>query len=195
MTLPRRQAWFLAVALIVNLLRLGGPRAGEAHACGCAVAANADESVVEESFEKSAAVFSGKVVKVEEAPSVPPDGDDPFLGPVTFEVEEAWKGASEGSVVVYGQGPEAGCGRNFEEGETYLVYAYRTDDYLATDYCGRTKPVELASSDLRELDAARGSLPDTGGPGASPLEAMIVTGVALSMLTAAALVSRGIPRD
>lgn len=159
------------------------------------MAANADESVVEESFEKSAAVFSGKVVKVEEAPSVPPDGDDPFLGPVTFEVEEAWKGASEGSVVVYGQGPEAGCGRNFEEGETYLVYAYRTDDYLATDYCGRTKPVELASSDLRELDAARGSLPDTGGPGASPLEAMIVTGVALSMLTAAALVSRGIPRD
>nr|MBA3951825.1 hypothetical protein [Rubrobacter sp.] len=124
------------------------------------------------------------------------DGDDPFLGPVTFEVEEAWKGASEGSVVVYGQGPEPSCGIDFERGETYLVYAYRSDGYLGTDYCGRTKPLSFAGSDVGELNAARGSLPETGGPRVpSSLQAKIAAGAVVSVLAAAALVSRRPRRD
>lgn len=112
MASPRRRIWCLIFVLIANFLLMGGPQAGKVYACSCA-----ETRDVEESFEKSAAIFSGRVVKAEGAAPVPPDGDDPFLGPVTFEVEEAWKGASEGSVVVYGQGPEPSCGIDFERGE------------------------------------------------------------------------------
>jgi hypothetical protein len=86
------------------------------------------------------------------------------LGPVTFEIQEAWNGVSGNSVVVYGQGPGASCGIDFERGETYLVYAYRTDGDLGTDFCGRTKPLPYSGSDVSELNASRGSLPDTGDP-------------------------------
>ncbi|MBA2618421.1 MAG: hypothetical protein H0U91_09680 [Rubrobacter sp.] len=191
MASPRRRIWFLIFVLIANFLLMGGPQAGKVYACSCA-----ETRDVEESFEKSAAIFSGRVVKAEGAAPVPPDGDDPFLGPVTFEVEEAWKGASEGSVVVYGQGPEPSCGIDFERGETYLVYAYRSDGYLGTDYCGRTKPLSFAGSDVGELNAARGSLPETGGPRVpSSLQAKIAAGAVVSVLAAAALVSRRPRRD
>lgn len=193
MALPRGWVWFLTVALVVNTLLLGGPQAGEAYACSCA-----ETRSVEETLEKSAAVFSGEVVKAEEAPPEPPDGDDPFLGlgPVTFEVEETWKGSSEDSVTVYGQGPEASCGIDFEKGETYLVYAYRSGGDLGTDFCGRTKPLSFAGSDVSELNAARGSLPDTGGPRVpSPLRATIVAGGAGMLLAAAAIAARRPRRD
>lgn len=183
MALPRRRIWFLAVALIANSLLLGGPQAGEAYACSCA-----ETRDVGETFEVSAAVFSGEVVKAEEEP---PDRGGRFLGPVTFEVEETWKGAAENSVVVYGQGSEVSCGIDFERGETYLVYAGRTDGYLTTDYCGRTKPLSFAGSEVDELNAARTPLPETGGlrlP--SSLQAKIAAGAVVSMLAAAALVSR-----
>ncbi|MDQ4128217.1 MAG: hypothetical protein M3151_09775 [Actinomycetota bacterium] len=187
--MPKSRIWFLTLVLTANFLLMGGPHAGEAYACSCAGTRD-----VGETFEGSDAVFSGKVVKAEEEP---PDDVDafPFLGPVTFEVEEAWKGAPESGIVVYGQGPAVSCGIDFEKGETYLVYAHRTDGRLATDYCGRTKPLSFAGTDVSELNAERGSLPDTGGPEVSPLEAAIAAGVVLSLLTAAALVPRGSRRD
>ena len=189
MTLPQRRVWFLFAALVANFSLAGGPQAGEAYACSCA-----ETRDVGETFERSDAVFSGKVVKIDEEP---PDevGPFPFLGPVTFEVEEAWKGASESDVVVYGQGPAVSCGINFEKGGTYLVYAHRTDGRLATDYCGRTKPLSFAGTDVSELNASRGSLPDNGGPGASPLEAAMAAAAVLSLLAAAAVVPRGSRRD
>ena len=193
MALPRRRMWFLAVALVANSLLLGGTQAGEAYACTCAGTRS-----VEETLKKSAAVFSGEVVKAEEEPPEPPDGNGSFLGlgPVTFKVEETWKGASEDSVTVYGQGPGVSCGMDFEKGETYLVYAYRSDGNLGTDYCGRTKLLSFAGSDVGELNAARGSLPDTGGPRVpSPFQATIAAGFVAVLLATAALTTRRPRRD
>lgn len=116
--------WFLAVALVANSLLLGSTGAGEAYACSCA----GGEST-EEAFRSSTAVFSGKVKKVKGASPESTEAVNALLslGPVTFEVQEAWKGVSGNSVVVYGQGLEASCGMDFDRGETYLVYAYRID--------------------------------------------------------------------
>jgi hypothetical protein len=186
--LPGRRVWFLAVTLVVNSLLLGGPRAGEAYACTCA-----ETRGVEEALERSSAVFSGKATKVEEFSSESPETGDALLGlgPVTFEVQEAWKGASGDSVVVYGQGPGISCGLDFERGETYLVYAYRIDGYLGTDYCGRTKPLSYAGSDISELKASRDSLPETGGPRIPiPVQVMIAAGAAAALLAVAALAAR-----
>jgi hypothetical protein len=191
--LPRRRVRFLAVALVVNSLLLGGPRADEAHACTCA-----ETRGVEETFERSSAVFSGKATKVEEfSPGSPETGDALLgLGPVTFEVQEAWKGASGDSVVVYGQGPGVSCGLDFERGETYLVYAYRIDGDLGTDYCGRTKPLSYAGSDVSELNDSRGSLPETGGPRIpAPVQVTIAFGAAAALLAAVARAARGPRRE
>jgi hypothetical protein len=171
-----------------QLLLLGGPRAGAAYACSCA-----ETRGVEETLEKSSVVFSGKATKVEEFSPESPDSGDAVLGlgPVTFEVQEAWKGASGDSVVVYGQGPGISCGLDFERGETYLVYAYRIDVDLGIDYCGRTKPLSYAGSDVNELNASRDSLPETGGPRIpTPLQ-VTITGAAAALLAAAAFAARG----
>jgi hypothetical protein len=181
---------FLALVMSLLLVTLD---VGPAYACSCA-----ETRSVGETLEKSSAAFSGKVTQVKEfSPESPAAGDALLgLGPVTFKIQEAWKGVSGNSVVVYGQGPGASCGIDFERGETYLVYAYRTGGDLGTDFCGRTKPLSFAGSDVSALNASRGSLPDTGGPRISaPLQVATAAGAAAALIAAAALAARGPRRD
>ena len=85
---------------------------------------------------------------------------------------------------------------DFETGETYLVYAYRIDGDLGTDYCGRTKPLSYAGSDVSELNASRGSLPETGGPRIpTPLQMTIAAAAAAALLAGAARAGRGSRRE
>ncbi len=186
----RARCIFLGLVMSLLLVTLD---AGPAHACSCA-----ETRSVKETLEKSSAVFSGEVTKVKEFSPESPEAGDALLGlgPVTFEIQEAWKGVSGNSVVVYGQGPGASCGIDFERGETYLVYAYRTGGDLGTDFCGRTKLLSYAGSDVSELNATRGSLPETGGPRVrSPLRATIAASAAVMLLAAVALAARGPRRD
>ena len=188
----RMRASCIFLGLVMSLL-LVTLEAGPAHACSCA-----ETRSVEETLEKSSAVFSGKVTQVKEFSPESPEAGDALLGlgPVTFEIQEAWKGVSGNSVVVYGQGPGASCGIDFERGETYLVYAYRIGGDLGTDFCGRTKPLSYAGSDVSELNASRGSLPDTGGPRIStPLQVATAAGAAAALLAAAAPAARRPRRD
>lgn len=89
----------------------------------------------------------------------------PYPNPVTFDVAEAWKGVPENSVVVYGEGSEASCGIDFDEGETCLVFAYHSGDTeespLQTDFCGATEQVDLETA--RQILGPPADLPDTGG--------------------------------
>jgi hypothetical protein len=161
----RIRAGILAVALVVNVFVAGTFGARSAHACSCAMVS------LEKEIKMSDAVFSGEVASVEPdkvAPGVRP----PSLGRVTFDVKEAWKGISGGSAAVYGQGPGVSCGINFDEGRSYLVYAYRSngESSLHTDLCTATKPLENADGDLRVLGSPEDPLPDTGGYGVSLLE-------------------------
>ena len=106
-------------------------------------------------------MFSGEVVGIDENDLAP--GPGPSLGKVTFDVSDVWKGVSEEPVAVYGQGPEASCGIDFERGESYLVYAYRSsgDGALETNLCDATKPLTEAERDLGVLGPP--TLPGTGG--------------------------------
>ena len=73
---------------------------------------------------------------------------------------------SGGSVVVYGQGDEVSCGIDFQEGQSYLVFAYGGgeghEDPLQTDFCTQTQQLstEIAT---RMLGPPTATLPDTGG--------------------------------
>jgi hypothetical protein len=184
----------LAAALVVNLFVAGFLTAPSAYACSCA-----GTSTVEESLRTSDAVFSGEVVGL--GAEDPEPRDDTPLGGVEFRVKESWKGVSDGSVIIYGQGEgyfgEAGegemvvvnsCAVTFEQGESYLVYAYRGGEkaggHLETDICTATKPLSDAGADLRVLDATTTVLPDTGGP--APLRDRGASSVAVVVLIALA---------
>jgi hypothetical protein len=180
----RMRTAFVAVALVANLLLVGGPGASDAHACTCALVST------EKQIRTSDVVFSGEVQSVE--PGAQASDVSPLsLGRVTFEVRESWKGAPGEYVEVYGHGPGMSCGIKFDEGTSHLVYAYRSsgdgEDSLQTGLCESTKPLEQADDDLLVLGSPEGSLPDTGGYGVSPFKEAAIL-VALSAL----LVSAGI---
>lgn len=156
-------AGFLAAALVVNLVLASTLHVREARACSCAGGFS-----VQEELRDSEAVFWGEAVSVEEqgfTSSVPP-----FLGPVTFEVRESWKGVSQEQVIVHGQGHEASCGLDFDEGKTYLVFAYHVgkgeDGSLETGLCTATAALSEVEAAPAALGPPTGQLPDTGGPDA-----------------------------
>ena len=80
-------------------------------------------------FENAQAVFRGRVTNV---------GFNWFnrrAAPITFEVEQSWKGVDLNQVVVY-TGPVEGY--VFEPGETYIVYASADDGTFYTSNCSAT---------------------------------------------------------
>ena len=184
MLAKKTRAGFLAAALVVNLVLASTLHVREARACSCAGGFS-----VQEELRDSDAVFWGEAVGVEEQGST--SSTPPFLGPVTFEVRGSWKGASQEQVVVHGQGHEASCGLDFDEGETYLVFAYHVgkggDGPLETGLCTSTTALSDVEAAPEALGPPTGQLPDTGGPDAWPfgddLTAVAVVLLASLLLT------------
>jgi hypothetical protein len=150
-----------SVALAATLLLALIFNVDDAHACSCVSGITPVESL-----QKSAAVFSGEVVDVDE--NFTPGSSGPHLGPVTFDVKESWKGVSEDPLVVHGYGYGPDCGIGFTVGDRYLVYAYRGgelgDGPLETSICGGTKPLTDAATDLVALGAAELAFPEAVTP-------------------------------
>lgn len=142
----RRRA--LVVVFAASLLLAFILSTGEARACSCV------GLTMEEQIQNAEAIFSGVVVDVAESadPYAPP-GPNP--GPVTFDVEAAWKGVSGETAVVLGHEPGSSCDIGFQVGESYLVYAYPGGEYgdgpLETNICVGTKPLSSAGADLLVL--------------------------------------------
>lgn len=116
-----------------------------ANACSCLPPPPAMESL-----EQAAAVFAGKVVKVEPAPSE--TNVEPIK--VTFEVSKVWKGELNKTTIVSTAANSAMCGNYFEVGEKYLVYAYSEGDELMTNICSRTARLKDARQDINDLGSA-----------------------------------------
>ena len=178
------RALFLIPALLMSFALASGPGAGAAYACSCA------SRSLESEFRVSKAVFSGTVVGIDEdefpvdVSSTPSERfGGPLLGKVTFEVEESLKGVSTKFVEVYGQGDGVSCGLNFQEGESYLVYAHKTGEkesgLLGADYCGSTRPLEAARVDISYLKSEGLITPETGGPVITPT--LLAAGLGLAI--------------
>lgn len=92
--------------------------------------------------DASSAVFEGKVVAREDV-----EGDQmPGLVKFTFEVTRRWKGdAAPGeTVVITTNDNSAACGRTYDDGGTYLVYASTYEGELQDHLCSRTMPAQHA---------------------------------------------------
>jgi hypothetical protein len=129
-------------------------------ACSCIPQDSATHALNE-----SALVFSGKVIDIKYLDK----HDDEHIEPaivVTFNVYKYWKGLPGTKVKIHTVYNKFSCdGYNFEEGEEYLVYAFKQEskknfwEWLlnkpAYKYdvglCGGTKPLSSADRDLRQL--------------------------------------------
>lgn len=131
-----------------------------ASACSCA-----ELPSIEEEFERSKAVFSGKVVDIREKRSL----NGYTSKSVLFEVMNTWKGVKQSQIIITtGQGG-GDCGFDFKEGEEYLVYANESTMYgaksLVSIICDRTNELSSSQEDLEIL-----------GEGQPPIEEVDLTG-------------------
>lgn len=121
------------------------------HACSCSTPSPQEATL------QSAAIFSGKVIQVEEASDWRkwiPFSNRPARGgfEVVLDVQSTWKGMDQTQVLIFTEGWELGCGFHFEVGKEYLVYAsYWERNVLETHICSRTAELIHATDDLLKL--------------------------------------------
>ena len=130
------------------------------NACSCA-----ELPSVEVEFERSQAVFSGRVVDVREKRSL----NGYTSKSVLFEVTNTWKGVEQSQIIITtGQGG-GDCGFDFKVGQEYLVYANESTMYgaksLVSTICDRTDELIVLQKDLTIL-----------GEGQPPIEEVELTG-------------------
>ena len=127
--------------LIVSLWLLAAPT--PSHACSCIVPGSPSEEL-----DKSAAVFSGKVVSVKEQSffGTTISSTDPTT--VKFAIDQVWKGPVKPDMSFKTARSGASCGFTFVEGKEYIVYSH---DGANVSLCSRTKLVSKAREDLDAL--------------------------------------------
>ncbi|WP_050184146.1 hypothetical protein [Domibacillus robiginosus] len=145
-------------------------------ACSCV-----EPPGVKEELMSSEAVFSGKVLEVEE--------DTSAMGLTTksvlFEVNETWKGVNQSQVKITTGMGGGDCGYDFKAGQAYLVYANHSDmfgsDGLTVVICSRTAEISAAQDDLFILGEgqAPGKKVDLQNRGAEKVF-IILTGTAIA---------------
>jgi hypothetical protein len=111
-----------------------------------------------ESLDNSAAVFSGKVERIQ---NFTMEGESD-RSVIFFKVDRYWKTLNENDykqLTVFTEIYDGGsCGYGFETGRTYLVYATawsRDPNSLYTSIGTRTQPIEDAQKDLAFLGEGR----------------------------------------
>ncbi len=128
----------LLIILSVTLLLLFQT---DAFACRCG------KPTVEKSFEKATVIFSGEVIKLDEFRA-------------TLKVKKVWKGIPKEEIIMLtgttktpeGYYKSSSCDYGYVLGEKYLIYAFGSEDELKTDDCSRSKSLEYAEEDIKELE-------------------------------------------
>ena len=116
-------------------------------ACSCSAPATAAEA-----FEKSTAVFRGRVTKIS-IPSLDWIGvTRTGARRVKFEVLKQWKGVASESAVVITRLSSVGCGFQFEEQKEYLVFVVAEQKHVQSGICTGTKAVSDAEQEIEALD-------------------------------------------
>lgn len=130
-----RGVWVVALIFLAGI---------EAAACTCDVPPKRPlKQSVNLARKDSRAVFSGRVLKIDEAG---------YPLRVTIRVNKSWKGVLPAEVVLLTGNGLGDCGYPFEAGHNYLVYAYGPDvDHLGTNICQRTAPLSAGGKDLKIL--------------------------------------------
>lgn len=155
----KRNFWYLIGSISCLLL-------AQSVGLACRCADTAPERTlaqrVLESKDRAKVVFSGKAIAKETIKAVKTISEQPAeveLVMMRFKVDRWWKGDVKDEVVLFtgeikmsdGLRSASSCDYDFEIGKSYLIYAYEFEDQVQTDYCSRTRLLEKAEEDLKEL--------------------------------------------
>jgi hypothetical protein len=102
---------------------------------------------------QTSAIFSGRVTRIDTV-TEEVDGDTRVKKLVTLRVQDRWRGLQGKREVVVATGAGGGdCGFQFEENQTYLVYANQSvaTGRYETGICSRTALIENAAADMAYL--------------------------------------------
>ncbi|WOV88525.1 hypothetical protein QWT69_05265 [Sporosarcina oncorhynchi] len=118
----------------------------DAAACSCVM-----PPPPEQALNDATAVFSGEVIDISDNVKV----INGYGKTIRFKVDESWKGIDNGEVAINTGHGGGDCGFQFEVGQSYLVYAVKSDMYapntLSTTICNRTVQLANANDDLTAL--------------------------------------------
>ena len=102
---------------------------------------------IEESFEESDVVFSGKVLSKD---YLNPQDESTLIAVSTFLIKESFKGVSQDTLTISSN--ERFWGINFEKDLEYLVFADIVDNRIQSQLCGPTTLTQYSEIELvREL--------------------------------------------
>ena len=103
-------------------------------------------------LRKAKAVFVGQVIEIYSG-----SGREEYPAIVELKVERYWKGIkkSETIEVLSDLGLHSCHPVLYKKGARYLVYAYKNKGKLVTTGCTRTKEIEEATEDMKELGESR----------------------------------------
>ncbi|MCO4772026.1 MAG: hypothetical protein KDA24_18485 [Deltaproteobacteria bacterium] len=131
--------------LIVPVLALGLALVAvpsEAEACSCGPVPPPKVAL-----ENADSAFVGTVTSISRVGDA---GNPGGTLKVAFAIEHAYKG-DKSRAVIETNASSAACGRAFEEGEKYLVYAEESDKVLRDSACSRTRLASAASEDFEAI--------------------------------------------
>lgn len=116
-----------------------------AYSCSCVQA-----PAPAEALKQADAVLLGKVIDIQ-------DGPGPYHITAKLSVTKIWKGEKDFSAKILTTSDGAMCGFYFQEGKTFLIYAYKNQEgRLETNNCTRSALAERASQDLAFLTTQPG---------------------------------------
>jgi len=130
----RKLVWMLLVLVLAD--------AGSAYACSCF------EQSLPEDVHDAAAIFTGKVVKLEVV--AVKDGISHIEA--TVKRGRTFKGDVPETVVFKTTDGCCYCDPWFDISRTYLFFAYRAQGELRTSTCTRTKLIDKAKDELQYLE-------------------------------------------
>lgn len=135
----------LFASILIGIL-IVGPFPSFTSACSCV-----ELPSVKEEFNRSKAVFSGKVIDIKEKRS----SNGYLAKSILFEVTNTWKGIHQSQITITTGISDANCGFDFKNGKEYLVYANESTMYgaksLVTIICDRTNELSSSKEDLMLL--------------------------------------------
>jgi tetratricopeptide (TPR) repeat protein len=108
---------------------------------------------VKVALKQSAAVFSGEVLEI---------GNGRNYLEVRLRVERSWKGVEGEEVSLLTDSTTESP--HYRIGQKYLVFADKRDGKLFTGNCSRTKKLEYAQEDLKQLDKTKDPSPQLNDP-------------------------------
>lgn len=112
--------------------------------CACKTLPGSRKYKPHEALKTSDVVFTGEIVEIQK-------GSTPIEENIKFRIKSVWK-KDVGETIILRTYKRSCAGFTGKVGDKLLIYAYKDNKILTTNYCTRTRLLANATEDLREFE-------------------------------------------